>query len=214
MADHPEPARPARGRPRSSSRELLEDAAYELFLENTYARTTVEQITQRAGVARSTFFNYFESKSDVFWGDIDRAFGALQRRLDEQAPDALPLLAITEALTAVAGDFGPSRVPWILTQYSFIGPVAEVQASALARFARWSGILGTFAAVRLGVDPDSLVPRTLAYAATGSVVAAAQQWAAAGPARGSLAPHVAAALAPLAAGFAAPPAPSAPPSPA
>jgi AcrR family transcriptional regulator len=197
------PARPTRGRPRSSSRELLEDAAFELFLENSYVKTTIEQITQRAGVGRSTFFNYFDGKSDVFWGDIDRAFDTLQQRLDEQAPDARPLPALSAALTAVASGFGPSRVPWILTQHRSVGSVPEVEASALARFARCAGLLGTFAAVRLGVDPDSLLPRTLAYAATGAVVAAAQEWAAAGPSRGSLEPFVERALAALAAGSAA-----------
>ncbi|RFA15873.1 hypothetical protein B7R22_05585 [Subtercola boreus] len=196
-------ARPARGRPRASSRELLEEAAFELFFENTYARTTVEQITQRAGVGRSTFFNYFDGKSDVFWGDLDRASEVLQRRLDEQALDAPLPLALGSALTAVARDFGPSRVPWILTQYPFIGSVAEVQASALARFARWAGILATFAGVRLGLDPESLRPRTLAYAVTGAVVAATQEWAAAGPSRGSLEPFVVKALDALADGFAA-----------
>ncbi|TQL54223.1 TetR family transcriptional regulator [Subtercola boreus] len=195
--------RPPRGRPRSSSRELLEDAAYELFLENSYVKTTVEQITQRAGVGRSTFFNYFDGKSDVFWGDIDRAFGTLQARLDEQTPDALPLPALSNALAAVAREFGPSRVPWILTQYTSIGSVPEVEASALARFARCAGQLSTFVAVRQGLDPDTLLPRTVAYAATGAVVAAAQEWAAAGPSRGSLEPFVVRALDALARGFAA-----------
>ncbi|RFA22134.1 acyl-CoA-like ligand-binding transcription factor [Subtercola boreus] len=189
-----EEPKPARGRPRASSRELLEDAAFELFLENTYSKTTVEQITQRAGVGRSTFFNYFGSKSDVFWGDIDRASDVLQQRLDEQAPDARLTIALTAALAATARDFGPSRVPWILTQYPFVGTVAEVQASALARFSRWAGLVATFTGVRLGLDPETLRPRTLAYAVTGAVVAAAQEWAAAGPSRGSLEPFVVAAL--------------------
>jgi AcrR family transcriptional regulator len=38
-----------RGRPPTSSREILQDAAFELFLENSYPKTTVDQIAQRAG---------------------------------------------------------------------------------------------------------------------------------------------------------------------
>ncbi|MCU1479306.1 MAG: TetR family transcriptional regulator [Subtercola sp.] len=194
--------KPARGRPRSSSRELLEDAAFELFLENTYAKTTVEQITQRAGVGRSTFFNYFHGKSDVFWVDVDRGAQALSDALGAEAPDAPLLPAMGAALASVTREFGPSRVPWILTQYPLIGNAFEVQASALARFSQWAGILGTFAGVRLGVDPASMLPRSIAYALTGALVAAAQEWAAAGAARGSLEPYVTAAVAPLLAGFA------------
>ncbi|QWT25362.1 TetR/AcrR family transcriptional regulator [Subtercola sp. PAMC28395] len=196
--------KPTRGRPRSSSRELLEDAAFELFLENTYAKTTVDQITQRAGVGRSTFFNYFQGKSDVFWVDVDASIPLLSAALADQAPDAPLLPAITAALTRTTAGFGPSRVPWILTQYDLVGISLEVQASALARFTQVAGILNTFAAVRLGVDPATLAPRTLAYAVTGALVAAAQQWAAEGPSRGNLAPHVASALAPVTRGFASP----------
>ena len=193
--------KPARGRPRSSSRELLEDAAFELFLENTYAKTTIEQITQRAGVGRSTFFNYFQGKSDVFWVDVDGAVQMLSDALAAQAPDARPLPAMGAALASVAREFGPSRVPWILTQYALLGPAPEVQASALARFSQWAGILSTFAGVRLGVDPTSMLPRSIAYALTGALVAAAQEWAAAGSARGSLEPYVTAAVAPLLTAF-------------
>ena len=60
------------GRPRSSSRETLAEAACELFLERGYAATSVADITQRAGVSRSSFFNYFSSKSDVLWSGIDQ----------------------------------------------------------------------------------------------------------------------------------------------
>ncbi|GAA0992461.1 TetR/AcrR family transcriptional regulator [Subtercola frigoramans] len=196
--------KPTRGRPRSSSRELLEDAAFELFLENTYAKTTVDQITQRAGVGRSTFFNYFQGKSDVFWIDVDASIPLLSACLADQAPDAPLMPSLNAALAAVASHFGPSRVPWILTQHELVGTVGEVQASALARFTQVAGILSTFAAVRLGVDPETLMPRTIAYSFTGALVAAAQEWASAGSLRGSLEPYVARAVAPLARGFATP----------
>ncbi|HNP15950.1 MAG TPA: helix-turn-helix domain-containing protein, partial [Terrimesophilobacter sp.] len=61
------------GRPKASSRGTIEEAAAELFLEQSYSGTTIEEITQRAGVSRATFFNYFESKSDLLWIDADRA---------------------------------------------------------------------------------------------------------------------------------------------
>ena len=65
------------GRPRRSSAEVLADAAAELFLEQGYGRTTVDQIAARAGVSRATFFNYFPAKSDVMWLELDAAVAGL-----------------------------------------------------------------------------------------------------------------------------------------
>src|SRR5690554_2035586 len=80
------------GRPRSSSRQMLVDAASELFLETSYADTTVDQITQRAGVSRNTFFNYFQAKSDLLWLEVDAGIVALAAEL--ASATAAPVTAI------------------------------------------------------------------------------------------------------------------------
>lgn len=41
-------------------------AAMELFEQQGYENTSVEQITQRAGVSKGTFFTHFHSKDAVF----------------------------------------------------------------------------------------------------------------------------------------------------
>ena len=73
------------GRPRRSSAEVLADAAAELFLEQGYGRTTVDQIAVRAGVSRATFFNYFTAKSDVMWLELDAAVAGLPGHLAGRA---------------------------------------------------------------------------------------------------------------------------------
>jgi AcrR family transcriptional regulator len=50
---------------KQATRDLLVRAALELFGTHGYEQTTVQQITQAAGVAKGTFFNYFASKEDV-----------------------------------------------------------------------------------------------------------------------------------------------------
>src|SRR5690625_7798635 len=69
------------GRPKAISREMLEEAACELFLERGYADTSVVDITQRAGVSRATFFNYVDSKSDLLWASGDDAIAGIARTL-------------------------------------------------------------------------------------------------------------------------------------
>jgi hypothetical protein len=50
---------------KSSARERLAVAAFALFDERGYEQTTVEDITERAGLGRTTFFRYYRSKDDV-----------------------------------------------------------------------------------------------------------------------------------------------------
>jgi len=56
-----------------ATRRRILDAAVRLFSEQGYENTTVEQITKMAGVAKGTFFNYFQSKEElmcdlqIFW---------------------------------------------------------------------------------------------------------------------------------------------------
>lgn len=193
--------KPQRGRPRLSSREMLEDAAFELFLEKGYAGTTVEEITQRAGVSRNTFFNYFPGKSDVFWVDLDAGVEALAGCLAAQPPETGVTAAIESAILTACKPFGRSRVPWALTHYELIGSVRELQSSALGRLTIQAQILAGFTEQRLGLPVGSMLARAFAYAAIGAIVAAAQTWAAAGPSRGELGPYVSIALAPVLAGF-------------
>ncbi|RII96689.1 TetR family transcriptional regulator, partial [Clavibacter michiganensis subsp. insidiosus] len=98
-------ARPA-GRPRRSSRATLEEAAAELFLENTYAATTVEQIAQRAGVSRATFFNYFASKADLLWAGLDDTLRACGEALASVDPGGPAVDGVVDALIGAARSRG------------------------------------------------------------------------------------------------------------
>ncbi len=42
------------------------DAARELFLQNGYASTSVERISDQAGVSKATVYSHFEGKEDLF----------------------------------------------------------------------------------------------------------------------------------------------------
>ena len=177
---------------------MLQEAAFELFLENSYARTTIDQITQRAGVSRNTFFNYFAAKSDVFWVDLDDSLGRLSLCLRAASRTTPVMQAVMDALLEVGRDFGPSRVPWALTHYSLIGGVGELQASAMSRLAAQARVLALFVESR-GAAPA--IARAASYAALGAAVAAAQDWANAGTSRGDLEPYLTRALAPVCSGF-------------
>jgi AcrR family transcriptional regulator len=189
--------RAPRGRPRLGSAALLEEAAFELFLENGYAGTTVEQISRRAGVSRNTFFNYFTAKSDVFWVGLDSSIARVAAALDASAAADRTIDRLRDALLDAASLLGPSDVPWALTHFELIGSTHEVMASVIGRATRLSHIVERAADASMS-RADS---RSLSFACVGAVVAAMMSWAESGPGRGSLAPHLEVALLPVLAGF-------------
>jgi len=84
----------------SQRRELLEEAAAQLFANRGYEATTVEQICAAAGVSKPMLYRHFESKQEL-------ARRLLERRRDELAaapldefvrrPDTGSLLAMTDS---------------------------------------------------------------------------------------------------------------------
>ncbi|ANF30547.1 TetR family transcriptional regulator [Leifsonia xyli] len=191
------------GRPRSSSRAMIAEAAAELFLEQTYAGTTVDDIARRAGVSRATFFNYVGSKSDLLWLEVDEALAAFDGTLGSVSTDLAPMDAVLEAITRLADAFGPGRLPLAVTQVDLMGTDAELQASALPRFLALVRRLQAFIAARAGASADALLPRAAATAVVGAAVSAATAWARAGVRRGPLTPLVRSAVTPVCTGYAA-----------
>jgi AcrR family transcriptional regulator len=81
-------------------RERLVDAAFELFDERGYEQTTVEEIAERAGVGRTTFFRHYRSKEDVIFPDHDRLLEAITERLAGSRVSA-PVVAVSDAVRLV-----------------------------------------------------------------------------------------------------------------
>jgi AcrR family transcriptional regulator len=50
---------------KEKTRDLLQQKALELFKSQGYQKTTIMQITESAGLAKGTFFNYFRTKEEV-----------------------------------------------------------------------------------------------------------------------------------------------------
>jgi AcrR family transcriptional regulator len=189
------------GRPRRSSAEMLADAASELFLENGYAGTTVDQIAQRAGVSRATFFNYFQGKADLLWLDLDRSLVGLQSALREASALA-DVSAVAAALVGVARSHDDARVPWALSQGEAMRLGDDLTASGAARFVAQHHVVAAYVAERRGERQDALGPQVVSAALLAAAGAATVAWARAGIGRGPLASFVERAVEPVATGLA------------
>lgn len=167
---------PRAGRPRVSSRETLAEAACELFLEHGYAATSVADITRRAGVSRSSFFNYFDSKADVVWSGLDERIARFERDLAEGSDAA-------SALRAIAKDFVPDALVLALVHAGAMHLDEELERDAAVRQAHIARAI----AARLHADGVAALEAQVRGAAIGgAVLAAIRAWAVRGPGTVSL----------------------------
>jgi len=84
-----------RERKKLETRQALLEASLALFREKGYRATTVEEITDRADVAKGTFFNYFASKEALLDDLAVWHIGRLRTALDvSQGAPASPVARI------------------------------------------------------------------------------------------------------------------------
>ncbi|MGH7910507.1 MAG: TetR/AcrR family transcriptional regulator [Candidatus Dormibacteraceae bacterium] len=66
------PPLPLREQHRQETRRRILDAVRDLFRAPGFARTTMEEIAERAGVSRATLFNYFPTKQSLLFPLIEQ----------------------------------------------------------------------------------------------------------------------------------------------
>ncbi len=83
------------------ARRRLEEAALDLFSEQGYDATTVEDIARRAGVTKRTFFRHFADKREVLFGGGD-AEAPIAKAVMSAPPSDGPLAAVRRGLDTMA----------------------------------------------------------------------------------------------------------------
>ena len=170
------------GRPKASSRETIAEAACELFLEQGYEQTSIVDIAQRAGVSRSSFFNYFASKSDVLWAGLDERIAVFEQRLAaSEGTDAAT--AVRAAALAIAEAFAPDSLALGIVNAQAMGLEAEYERDAALRRGR---VARAVAARFADGGADRVRAEVIGAAWGGAVLAAIEAWAHDGAGRTSL----------------------------
>ncbi|WP_049574520.1 TetR/AcrR family transcriptional regulator [Streptomyces sp. SBT349] len=89
---------------RSATRQRLCDAAVTLIAEQGFTSTTVEQIAERAGVAKGTLYYNFGGKTDLFEEVLRQGMASLTTALEDAAAGAFASGGgAADALDAMAG---------------------------------------------------------------------------------------------------------------
>ncbi|MEV5542148.1 TetR/AcrR family transcriptional regulator [Saccharopolyspora shandongensis] len=99
-----------RERKKQLTRQRIVMAAVRLFEEQGYEQTTVAQIAAVADVDPKTFFNYFRSKDEVLFNDVEPDFDVLLRAIAERRPEESPGEVLARAIQTYAAHRRP-KVP-------------------------------------------------------------------------------------------------------
>ncbi len=92
-----------------NARQRLVHAALDLFTEQGYDATTVNEIADRAGLTKTTFFRHFSDKREVLFAGQSVHAGILTDAIAAAPAQATPLTAVEAALDALSGTFTEDR---------------------------------------------------------------------------------------------------------
>ncbi len=86
---------------REEKRRLIQKAALAAFTRKGYHRTTMKDIAEEAGIGKSTIYEYFHNKEELFLSLFDYAGSQFLENLKEAVKDIKdPLMALREAIEA------------------------------------------------------------------------------------------------------------------
>ena len=138
-------------RKRQLVKDAISHAAWALFAAEGYEATTVEEIAERAGVSRRTFFRYFSSKEDVAVGTSDSFAEEFLAAFRARPAREAPLEALRHALREMVLDrtAEPAEMRAIIR---LLRESPTVRRAMLARNARMEERLAVLLAERLRKD--------------------------------------------------------------
>lgn len=119
---------------KQQTRKAIIAAAIKLFTEKGFEQTSMEELARAAGVGKSTIYGYFKAKDEIFFAhceaELDFAFAALDRKLDEDAPLIEQLVAqMMGQITFVTGNREFGRV--FAREMTFPGEETRLASSDL-----------------------------------------------------------------------------------
>ena len=167
----------SRGRPQASTREVLAEAACELFFERGYDATSITELAKRVGVSRSSFFNYFDGKDAILWFALDERIARLTAALADDAG------TLGEALAAFGNGSAPDSLLVAIVNADAMGVQAELAQGRAVRQMRIAEAL-TSKLQRTGTSDR--VAEIIGAGIAGALLAAVWEWARGGSARRSL----------------------------
>lgn len=140
-----------RARKKQATAAALQRAAVELFLSRGYDETTVQDITDAAGVSQRTFFRYFATKDAVLMSEHSRREQEMARMLAAR-PEDEPIGALAQAAVEHLAADVEERRQLVTAQAQVASTVPSLADRFSGHHDRLVTLLADHVATRLGVD--------------------------------------------------------------
>jgi len=158
-----------RERKKQQTRQLIFETALRLFTERGFDAVTVADVARAADVSEGTVFNYFGTKEDLFYGQMETFEAALleavrERELGESVLSAFRRLVLERS----AGLAGEERAELIATAARLMRDSPALQAREREIVAGYTRSLADLIAEELGADDLDVEPMVAASALMGA----------------------------------------------
>ncbi|AJT67303.1 TetR/AcrR family transcriptional regulator [Streptomyces chattanoogensis] len=171
-----------RERKKQRTRDALIRAALELFTEQGYDETTIDEIAEAVNVSQRTYFRYFANKEEVVFAVQEMVEARFLEELRERPAAEAPLTALRSAVMVAWDEIGSaieSVVPVELhmRSYRMIESTPALIAAHLRRSSDLEEQIARLIAGREGLDVDTDPrPRVVVAAFCGVMRVAGKVW--------------------------------------
>lgn len=167
---------PARmGRSRATSAAELGRIGLDLFVARGFDAVTVDDIATAAGIGRRTFFRYYASKNDLPWGDFEELLAHLRSAL-ESVPATVPMMRALRRAIVSFNTFPSDEMPMHRRRMTVLLGSETLVAHSALRYAKWREVVSDFAAHRLGLAREHVLPNMIARTCLAISLAAYEEW--------------------------------------
>ena len=164
-----------RERNKLERRHRLEEVALELFERDGFDKTTIDKISEAAGLAPRTFFSYFPTKDDLVLADYSQRLDRILTELNTRPVTEAPWSSLRAAFATVASDYQAQR-DQIRRRFVIVSQNPSVFARSLQLQAGWEQELANQIAKRLDAQDCELTAQLLAAGALAVMRSSIQYW--------------------------------------
>jgi len=160
---------------RASVRDQVADVALQLFDENGFDETTVDDISLAVGISARSFFRYFPAKEDVVIHDPE-PIGVLVRDAVSARPADEPIWTALRHGFEALGAMDSDDIPRNLRIMRVMMSTASLRARNLEKHIIWADMLEPVVVERLGGSDQAFRAHTLIHAALACFDVALAEW--------------------------------------
>lgn len=164
-----------RERKKVRTQRQLAQAALNLFLAQGFDETTVDEVAERAGVSRRTFFRYFDSKEAAFFANQEERLEAFRVLLEARTASESALRSVRRACLAMAGTYVEER-EITLAQHRVVQASRQLKAYDQQLDDQWEEALFEALLDDVNSDDARLRAQVRAGAILGGVRAVLRAW--------------------------------------